>query len=370
MWFKTLNMYRLTAALALTADELAAKLEKNAFQPCSSMEPMRSGWTPPRDGYGLVHAFEGQFLLALTTETKVMPASAVNLVVKAAAKELEEQQGFPPGRKQTKELKERIADELLPRAFSTQRRTFVWIDTKNGWVVVDGSNARADEAIKYLLKAVDKLPLGSLRVARSPVSMMTEWLAADEAPAGFTVDQDCTLRAAGESKAEVRFTRATLDPADIQRHIAAGKQCTQLALTWNDRVSLVLTESLTIKRVAALDVINESEVAIGNDDDRFNADFLLMCGEYAALLAGLTEALGGIAIDGPDLLSEQEAEADDLYPQAVAVVQSNNRASISLIQRHLMIGYNRAARLMELMEKNAVVSPMNQSGHREILKAA
>jgi S-DNA-T family DNA segregation ATPase FtsK/SpoIIIE len=60
-------------------------------------------------------------------------------------------------------------------------------------------------------------------------------------------------------------------------------------------------------------------------------------------------------------------EADPLYDQAVEVVLKNRKASISLVQRHLKIGYNRAARLVEDMEKAGLVSSMSSSGQREIL---
>jgi len=144
------------------------------------------------------------------------------------------------------------------------------------------------------LKSVDKLPFESLRVARSPQACMTDWLAADEAPSGFTVDQDTELRSAGESKATVRYVRHTLEPDDVRRHIASGKQCTRLAMTWTDRVSFVLTESLAIKRVAPLDVLkDENDTSTANEDERFDSDLMLMSGELNRLLAALVEALGG-----------------------------------------------------------------------------
>ena len=67
---------------------------------------------------------------------------------------------------------------------------------------------------------------------------------------------------------------------------------------------------------------------------------------------------------------EGGGEADALYDQAVAVVLKNRRASISLVQRHLRIGYNRAARLLEQMEQSGVVSTMQSNGNREILVPA
>jgi S-DNA-T family DNA segregation ATPase FtsK/SpoIIIE len=69
----------------------------------------------------------------------------------------------------------------------------------------------------------------------------------------------------------------------------------------------------------------------------------------------------GISIDAGG------AEADPMYDQAVAVVLKTRRPSISLVQRHLRIGYNRAARLIEQMERAGMVSPMQTNGNREVL---
>ena len=82
---------------------------------------------------------------------------------------------------------------------------------------------------------------------------------------------------------------------------------------------------------------------------------------------------GGTVDDGGpggDLPGEGGGEKDPMYDQAVEVVLKNRKASISLVQRHLKIGYNRAARLVEDMEKAGLVSAMNGQGQREILVPA
>jgi len=83
--------------------------------------------------------------------------------------------------------------------------------------------------------------------------------------------------------------------------------------------------------------------------------------------------LEGGTVDGDgdgDLLGGGDGEKDPMYDQAVEVVLKNRKASISLVQRHLKIGYNRAARLVEDMEKAGLVSAMSGSGQREILVPA
>jgi len=83
----------------------------------------------------------------------------------------------------------------------------------------------------------------------------------------------------------------------------------------------------------------------------------------------IDDVLEGGEADAEDgvVTGEAEGEADPLYDQAVDIVVKSRRASISLVQRHLRIGYNRAARLIEQMERAGMVSTMQPNGNREVL---
>lgn len=295
MWFKNLQVYRLPVAWQMSQDQLEAFLATAAFTSCTSLEMQTQGWVSPRGDDQLVYSANRQFLLQLNTEKKLLPSTVINQVAKAKAAEIAEEQGFPLGRKRMKELKEQVTDELLPRAFSVVRSTLVWIDPLNGWLIVDaGSPAKGEEVLKLLLKCVTKFPVDTFRTVMSPQGAMTSWLLDDEAPGRFTIDQDTELRANDNNKATVRYVHHSLDPADIKRHIEAGKQCTKLALTWNDRISFVLTDNMTLKRVAPLDVLKEEEESFARaEDEKFESDFTLMTGELNQLLLELTTALGG-----------------------------------------------------------------------------
>jgi S-DNA-T family DNA segregation ATPase FtsK/SpoIIIE len=83
-----------------------------------------------------------------------------------------------------------------------------------------------------------------------------------------------------------------------------------------------------------------------------------------SVLEGPESEEGGEGLEGGD------AETDPLYDQAVAIVLKTRRASISLVQRHLRIGYNRAARLIEQMERAGLVSAMQSNGNRDVLAPA
>jgi len=294
MWFKNLVVYRLPAGLKLDIPALEQKLATLTMQPCGNMDLETRGWVSPRGDDRLLHVLNRQVLIALGVEQKLLPSSVVNQFAADKAAQIEEQQGYKVGRKQLRELKEQVTDELLPRAFVRRRVTWAWIDPVHGWLVVDAAApAKAEVLLEALSKSVDDLPVKTLHTERSPSAAMTDWLLSGEAPAGFSIDRDLELRAADEGKATVRYVRHALEGEEIREHIAAGKQATRLAMTWNDRISFVLGEQMEIKRLAFLDVLKEQAEQGESADEQFDLDFALMSGEVAKLLADLVAALGG-----------------------------------------------------------------------------
>jgi recombination associated protein RdgC len=298
-WFKNAMVYKLDAE-NLNLANLIVGLHAQKFVPCGQLEESARGWVAPFGGENMLYSVgQHQHFAAMATEKKLLPASLVADVTRERAIELEAQQGFKPGRKQMRELKEQVIDELLPRAFPIRKQTRVWFDTLNGWLVVDtASTTRADEVFKLLLKTVETVPACALRTERSPLSTMTDWLASadecDRVLPNFTIDLDATLRGTGEGKPTIKYVRSLGD--HVRQHIIEGKQCVSLAMTWNDRVSFVLDEALTIKRIEPLDVLKEESNAAfeEGDDQRRNSDLTLMCGELAKLFAGVVDVLGGV----------------------------------------------------------------------------
>lgn len=297
MWFKNLQIYRLRDC-AISSDKLEEALASLAFQPCGNMDMQSRGWLAPRgEGGALVYVLNNQMLISLGVEQKLLPSAVINQHAQERAEEIEEQQGYRPGRKQLSEIRERVAEELLPRAFARRRKTYAWIDPVGGWLVIDAASpAKADELVEGLLKCGAELTPTLVRTHLSPMTAMTGWLAANEAPAGFSIDRDCELLAPGEEKSLVRYVRHPLESSEIRDHIESGKQVTKLAMTWNDRISFVLQENMQVKRLAFLDLLKEeSEQQAETADEQFDADFAIMSGELARFLPDLVEALGGEA---------------------------------------------------------------------------
>ncbi|HCA18648.1 MAG TPA: recombination-associated protein RdgC [Alcaligenes faecalis] len=295
MWFKNLRIFRLDARFGVSAQALADMLAKHQFAPCGSQEPLSLGWVAPREGGELVHEVNGQYLICMRAEKKLLPSAVVNQAAREKAREIEEQQGYKPGRKQMKEIKEQIIIDLMPRSHAVQRDTLVWIDTRNHWFVIDTAVvAKSDEVLGLFAKSVEPFPVQPLYTEQSPGAAMTSWLVEQEELSNFTIDQDTELRSTGDSGAAVRYVKQSADIDEVRKHVEAGKQCTRLAMTWADRISFVLTDALDVKRVAPLDILMEKQdVTAVNDEEIFDADMTLMTYELANMIADVADALGG-----------------------------------------------------------------------------
>jgi recombination associated protein RdgC len=296
MWFRNLRIYRLSRDWDMDAVRLAKELSAHPLVRCGSQDMVSRGWVYPRYDGEFVHAVNRCWLLALGVEQKLLPASVVREATLERATRIEAEQGRKVGRKELRDLRDHVTQELMPRAFTRRRTTWCWIDPVHGWLVLDaGSDAKAEEFIEVLSRALPGMPLRVLNTQLSPTTAMTDWLAGGEAPAGFTIDQDLELRSAAQANATIRYAHHALEGEEIRAHIASGKIATKLGMTWADRISFVLTEKLQIKRLGFLDIIREQAENAENADEQFDLDFTLMSGEVARMLDDLLPALGGEA---------------------------------------------------------------------------
>ena len=304
--FKNVMVYAINPAWAQSLASMEGALDKARFAECGLSEEKSIGWTEPRgEPHGpLVETVAGQFILKLMIEARVLPGSVIARKAKDRVAQIEASTGRKPGKKETRDIKDDLRRELLPQAFTKQSTVAVWIDPAAKRLVIDASStARADEVVTMLVKCLEGFTVTLINTATSPAVAMAQWLTTQEAPSGFSVDRECELKAADESKAVVRYSRHPLDIKEVQAHIESGKQPTRVAMTWNSRVSFVLTEAMLIKKVAFLDVVLEgasggSSVGGKGKDDGFDADALIATAELSQLIPDLLAALDGEVVQG------------------------------------------------------------------------
>src|SRR5712675_2091454 len=294
MLFKNLVFHRLPANWELSAADFETQLAGRTLRPCGPFDMSSRGWVPVTSGGRLLHTVNQQHMVALGVDEKLLPGSIVRQVAQERAEVQAREQGFPVGRKQMRDLRARVADELRARALTRRRTTRAWLDPASGWFAVDAPGIpRAETVVETLSDTLGSFAPQMIETGRSPQASMASWLLRGEAPVHFSIDDDLELQSADKAKSIIRYTRHPLDGKEIRGHLAAGKYPTRLGLTWNDRVSFVLTDKLQVKRLEFLEMSKDN--AAGDDVDpaeQFDIDFAVMAGELASLLKDLWLALG------------------------------------------------------------------------------
>ncbi len=297
--FKNALVYRIDLWEPPTQAEIETRLDGARFAACGPSQPEAAGWVEPRGKKhgALLESVGRQLILKLCIESKPVPAGVVRDQLNAELDKIEAATGRRPKGKASREIKEQIVHALLPRAFPKRGSTLVWIDLAARCVVIDAASyKKADTVATRLVELFGGLRLAPLQTALSPATAMAAWLTEQQAPPHFSIDRDCELKQPDSEKAAVRYARHPLEIAQVREHIQQGKLPTQLAMTWNGRVSFVLTETLAVKKIKLLDVVlenaNRTDAGQGAEG-QFDADVALATGELQRLLPDLVAALGG-----------------------------------------------------------------------------
>lgn len=294
MLFKNLVFHRLPADWRLTPGEFEDQLSARPLRPCGPFDMTSRGWVAVTPGGRLLHTVNQQHMIALGVDEKLLPGSIIRQVAQERAQIQAQEQGFPVGRKQMRDLRAKVGDELRARAFTRRRMTRAWLDPSAGWFVVDAASLpRAEMVVETLSDTLGSFAPQSVETARSPQAAMAAWLLRGEAPERFSIDDELELQSADKSKSSVKYTRHPLDGKEIRGHLAAGKFPTRLGLTWNDRIAFVLTDKIQIKRLEFLEMNRDATEGDEVDPaEQFDIDFAVMAGELAGLLQDLTTVLG------------------------------------------------------------------------------
>lgn len=258
----------------------------------------RFGWTPPLGKFGraLTHSADGQILICARKEQKMLPSTVIKEQLAEKVEAIEFEQGRALKKKEKEALKEELLHTLLPRAFSRTTNTFAWINAADGLLIVDASSAKkAEDVLALLRKSIGSLPVVPVALKNPPEITMTEWLQEGNLPAAFTLEDESELRSAMEHGGIARFKQQDLMTDEVKNHLANDKLVTKLALNWGGRLSFVLGDDLSIKRLKFSEELREQNDDVTSEDPaaRLDADFALVTGELAQFIPALFAALSG-----------------------------------------------------------------------------
>jgi recombination associated protein RdgC len=294
--FTQITVFKLAKPIERPSN-LLDPLEAKYFTPLGqSTQSMSVGFVPPRgENESIMETIGGQHILKVAIETKAVPAHVIKDKTAERVKAIEEATGRKPGKKERTEIKEDVLLSLLPAAFPKRSDVPVWIDTERGLLVIgSASTSKVDHVAMALVQASPDIQLQFLSTTKTPRFCMAQWLLAetpDDWPDNLNIERECVLKSDAEG-ATVKFSKHHLAINEVKDHIRQGKLPTQLALSWDGKVSFVLTEAMTLKKVQYLDGVMD-ESGTDQNEDRFDADVALSTGLLGPLLDDLIYALGG-----------------------------------------------------------------------------
>jgi len=310
MFFKNLTIFRLTENIGsyfkteninALPDELSDKLWDMAFLPCGLHSESSIGFVPPVSPVftgedSMTHAANGYIMFCVKTQKKVLPSSAVNEVFNEKKSLLETEKGRKLSAKERRELKDNIVFELLPKALTTSKLTYAYIDVKGGFIIIDTSSSSvAEDLLSLLRKCLGSLACVPLNPLLNSSVIMTEWLTTQTAPSFTSIEFDVVLKSIDEDKSVIRCKNQEMFCDEIRTHLDAGKQVTSLAIGYYDRLSFTLDDTLTVKKLKFLDAVHAD---LSHDaetpEQRFDADFAIMTGELTQFINAMIGWFGGL----------------------------------------------------------------------------
>jgi recombination associated protein RdgC len=285
-------------------EELRSRLKP--FAPCTTQQARSTGWVPPLEGgeelaLSVGANEEDMHVICLLAEEKILPAASIaKLVLDEVAK-----LGRNVTKNDIKEIKDRIIGELLPKALVKQHKVFGVIDNDRRLLIVGTSSEnKAADFTARLRFDLDELPTHRLRVEWYPPKQMACWIATYNhdgitLPAYLTLEKHLVTR--GPDKGAARFKEIDFDTETIQEVLAAGAEVKEIGLTYDDNLSFVLTEDLTLKSIKFLDFVKDAVEAVNEDvADYAAAQLFVEFSTVADVVVVMLNWFGGeIADDDP-----------------------------------------------------------------------
>ena len=294
MWYKNAIIYLLPDGWQLEAG-LNEKLEQAAFTPCMGLDWFSEGFAPPTPfSSDFVFTAQNSNRVCLKHEEKVLPSATVRDLVHEKVAEIQEAEARNVGRKEKQYFKDRITDDLLPRALTKSRRTEAIFDTERGFLLVnEASDKRAEQMLIKLREALGGLKVAMPHTRESPASLMTEWLLQGHAEGGFELGYNVLLQGVGDVVPKVKISKKDLTHPEVIQHAKNGMKVVELELEWREQISFTLTQNFALKRIQFLDVLQE-EAEQGDDTASLMfSSQIIMTTALGGMLDELANLLGG-----------------------------------------------------------------------------
>lgn len=309
MFFKNITVFKLLKPIEQKA--LQSALVPFSFKPCSAFQAESTGWIHPfiKDHNEHCHQSNHFALLCLKTEEKILPTQVINQHTDDKIIEIETLQNTKVGKHKRSAIKEDVTQQLLSKAFSRFKCTYVYFDFKQHYLIIDSNSDKAIETVTGLLRK----SLGSLTIElllEDVSATITSWLKDDSTPQEIVIEDQCKLITdQGDGVATITCQGNTMLSENIMAFIEAGGQLSDLALSWRDQLRFILNDRFQCKSIKFLEGLKSLNDELAKEDAivKQEADFLLMAETFGELIGALYEYCKPLEMSS--VSAEKQAEA-------------------------------------------------------------
>lgn len=382
--------------------------EEAEIVPPPSMSWRTYGYTR-QEVFGDKFVFDGALgarVLSVAMQERVLPGPVIQKAVKERAAEFFERERRAAHRKELAQFKDEMIAKLLPQAFIREKHFLVMIT--GDWVLIDtGSSKTGEEICSFMRDTLTSTGL-SLRPLQGQHAQawLKEIAIADGVPqpeedgsyekeptSNFYHMDSAVLSGAGI----IRMKDVDFEASDAQEALLSGKKVIELAVAWGKepgitQIKCAINDNLAIKRIKFAEFLLQ-QANDEADEESLVAHFDATVAIASDLLKTLVNQIEKACWQDPEekldnlekvvkeveklalkfvpiakTVTLEEDEKDDLLTEAAELVIREDSASVSLVQRHLRLGYNRASRVLDQLHNIGCVSSMAQlSGKRTVL---
>ncbi len=368
------------AAELPSIDLMAAHLAEVPFEPVGEVFCSRAGFIPNSITGELVTPIEGGFSFTVRSDEKILPKASVNAAVAEAERARAEELERDLDDDERGAVREATVTRLIANALVKTTVVHCFYSIADQYLIVPTTaKPLAQTVMGLLIKATGSVKTATIHVDNIKGGLTTRlrnFLDGDEkAFDGFTLGDTCNMKLKSD---KANFNMADLTQAK-QGLIEAleGKMEVELMELVHGTMSFKLTNDFKLRAISFHGELTEDEEEQRDGIDaaflwRLDAATQLL--QLVATIKSLCELfeykrpeLVEAVLPAKDTDAVMPEENDPLYDEAVAFVRESRRASVSAVQRKLKLGYNRAARMIERMERDGIVTPMNSNGSREVM---
>ena len=305
MFFKNIFVFAFTRQFTHSAEDLKEALQELTFTSLGSTEIRHFGWfNSLGKGSAEVTESNGNMLICARSEEKILPAPVIKDMVDDRIGEVELTMGRNPTKKEREQIKEDVIFELLPRAFNRVTDTHAYINTKENIIVINtSSRSKAEDLLALLRKTLGTLPVTSLSPDKDSGEIMTDWVGGNALgdqvfiTNKFTLGMEAEFSSLGDESAIAKVKNQDLISNEVLAHLDSRKFVTKIALEYDETMSFMLSDDLSIKRIKFFDVIAGSDLDFEYDDlnAKMMGDFSLMSAELNRMITDLFNEFGDSA---------------------------------------------------------------------------